>query len=166
MQRGKCLLLSCSTGQRRNPPAVLVGKHPFRGDNIEASSEKSSMPGQEEGLSDGVLLVCPPQCWGHCFCKDWQGQDPLPACWALSGQQKGCGRALRTWSGCFTCSERHCRWCSSLLLLLGVSGGAGEDADGSKSGPAKDSVEQNGAVGLLPLCTVTVCVVTVKGFSW
>lgn len=94
MQRGKCLLLSCSMGQRRNPPAVLVGKHPFRGDNIEASSEKSSTPGQEEGLSDGVLLVCPPQCWGHCFCKDWQGQEPLPACWALSGQQKGCRRAL------------------------------------------------------------------------
>lgn len=40
------------------------------------------------------------------------------------------------------------------------------DADGSKSGPAKDSVEQNGVVGSLPLCTVTVCVVTVKGFSW
>lgn len=65
--------------------------HRSVGKNIEVSSENSSVLGQEGGLSDSVLLLCPSWCWGHCLCKDQGGQEPLPACWALSGQQRGCG---------------------------------------------------------------------------
>lgn len=72
-------------GAEGGPSCAAAGQHKSIGENIEASSENSSMPGQEGGLSDGVLLVCSPQCWGYCLCEDRWGQMSLQPLWAAKG---------------------------------------------------------------------------------
>lgn len=112
-------------GARRNPPALLLGKHPSIGDNVEASRGNPSVAGQEGGLSDGTALCLPPAVLGVLLVRGLVGSrapssllSPLQAAkglW-LSSIVRG-PTAVRAWRG--AAGGGHCCCCWGFLEGVG-----------------------------------------------